>query len=130
MLKEIDIIQGIIGRMSTNSFYIKGWTVTLVSVALLINGDDFHAFISFIPLIMFWFLDAYFLWQERLYRKLYDWIITNRMETDEFLFNMNAYRFRNEVDSKLKIMFSITLIAFYFTILALIIIYLLLLNYY
>lgn len=30
LFKEVDIIQGIINRMWTNSFTIKGWTVMLV----------------------------------------------------------------------------------------------------
>ena len=130
MLKEIDIIQETIERMNFNSFLIKGWTITLVSVALLINGDDIHVCIAFIPLISFWFLDSYFLWQERMYRKLYDWVVYNRMKTDEHLFNMNAYRFKGDVDSKQKIMFSTTLAWFYLTILMLIIIYLFLLHCY
>lgn len=124
MLKEIDVIQDIIKRMAFNSFLIKGWAVTLVVVALLLKGTKCQASIAFIPLIIFWFLDAYFLWQERMYRKLYDWVIENRLKTDEHLFNMNAYRFEKEVQSKLRIMFSITLGWFYGSIAILIGIYL------
>jgi len=68
-------------------------------------------------------LDAYFLWQERLYRRLYNWVIKNRMDTDEYLFDMNAYRFKNEEQSKLRIMFSITLGWFYGSIFILTLIY-------
>jgi len=64
--------------------------------------------IALIPLLIFWFLDAYFLWQERMYRKLYDWVIKNRLETDEYLLDMNAYRFKEKVQSKFSIMFSLT----------------------
>jgi len=49
------------------------------------------------------------LWQERLYRKLYDWVVNNKLKTDEYLFDMNAYRFKEEVQAKFRIMFSITL---------------------
>lgn len=130
MFKEIDLIQDIIKRMASNSFLIKGWTITLVAVALLLNGDNTHASIAFIPLISFWFLDAFFLWQERMYRKLYKWVVSNRMKTEEFLFDLNAYRFEEEVDGKLKTMFSITLVWFYATILILIFIYQIILFYY
>ena len=123
MLKEIEIIQDIIKRMAFNSFMIKGWAITLVVVALLLKGINCQIGIAFIPLLVFWFLDAYFLWQERLYRKLYEWVIDNRLETDEYLFDMNAYRFKDEVQSKLRIMFSITLGWFYGSIAILIIIY-------
>ena len=123
MLKEIEIIQDIIKRMAFNSFLIKGWTITLVAVVLLFNGLKHQVFIAYIPLLVFWFLDAYFLWQERLYRRLYSWVIQHRLETDRYLFNMNAYRFKDEEQSKLRIMFSITLGWFYGSIFILTLIY-------
>lgn len=123
MLKEIEIIQDIIKRMAFNSFMIKGWAITLVVVALLLKGTKYQVGIAFIPLLVFWFLDAYFLWQERLYRKLYEWVIDNRLKTDEYLFDMNAYRFKDNVQSRVRIMFSITLGWFYGSIAILIIIY-------
>jgi len=123
MLKEIDIIQDIIKRMAFNSFMIKGWTITLVAVALLLKGSKYQVLIAYIPLLIFWFLDAYFLWQERLYRRLYKWIIKNRLNTDEYLFDMNAYRFKDQEQSKFRIMFSITLGWFYGSIFILTLIY-------
>lgn len=126
MLKEMDIIQEIIKRMAFNSFLIKGWTVTLVSVALLLKGDASHVWIAFIPLLTFWYLDSYFLWQERAYRKLYDWVIEKRLETDELLFDMKAApRFGSEIQCKVRIMFSETLLVFYGPILAILVIALL-----
>jgi len=128
MLKEIDIIQDIIKRMAFNSFMIKGWAITLVVVTLLLKGTEkYQVWIAFIPLLVFWFLDAYFLWQERMYRKLYDWVINNRLKTEEYLFDMNAYRFKDKVQSRVRIMFSITLGWFYGSIAILIIIYALML---
>ena len=128
MIKEIDIIQDIIKRMAFNSFIIKGWATTLVVVTLLLKGTEYQVWIAFIPLLVFWFLDAYFLWQERLYKKLYEWIINNRLKTDEYLFDMNAYRFKDEVQSKFRIMFSTTLGWFYGSIAILIIIYSIILS--
>jgi len=128
MLKEIDIIQDIIKRMAFNSFMIKGWAITLVVLTLLLKGTEkYQVWLAFIPLLVFWFLDAYFLWQERMYRKLYEWVINNRLETEEYLFDMNAYRFKNEVQSIPRIMFSITLGWFYGSIAILVIIYTLIL---
>jgi len=124
MIKEIEIIQDTIKRMAFNSFMIKGWAITLVVVSLLLKGTDkYQIWIAFIPLLVFWFLDAYFLLQERLYRKLFDWVVNNRLKTDEYLFNMNAYRFKEEVQSRFKIMFSITLGWFYGSVAILIVIY-------
>lgn len=123
MLKEIDIIQDIIKRMAFNSFLIKGWAITLIVVTLLLKEAKAQVFIAFIPLLVFWFLDAYFLRLERMYRKLYEWVIKNRMKTDEYLFDMNPYRFKDEVQPRCRVMFSITLGLFYGSIAALIIIY-------
>jgi len=128
MLKEIDIIQDIIKRMAFNSFMIKGWAITLVVVTLLLKGTEkYQVWIAFIPLVVFWLLDAYFLRHERMYRKLYKWVINNRLKTEEYLFDMNARRFENEVQSIPRIMFSITLGWFYGPMAILVIIYALML---
>ncbi len=126
MLKEIEVIQGVINRMGHNSFVLKGWAVTLVAAALLLKGSTHHAWVAWIPLLAFWYLDGYFLWQERMYRKLYDWVVENRLSTDECLFSMNAYKFRTNVQTKFKIMFSETLGLFYGSVAALITIYMIL----
>ena len=123
LFKEIDIIQDIIKRMANNSFLIKGWAITLIVGTLLLKNSREQSFLAFIPLIVFWYLDAYFLWQERMYRKLYNWVITNRLKSRKMLFDMNATRFIKDVDSKIKIMFSITLRWFYLSILIVLLIY-------
>jgi len=127
MFKEIDLIQDIIKRMAFNSFMVKGWAITLVVVALLLKGTQYQVWVAFIPLLVFWFLDAYFLLQERMYRKLYEWVVNNRLETEEYLFDLDANRFRDKVQSIPRIMCSITLILFYGFIAILIIIYALIL---
>ena len=114
MLKEIDLIQDIIKRMAYNSFLIKGWTVMLVVGILLLRGPEkYQVFLALIPLIAFWYLDAYFLRQERLFRKLYDWVISHRLHTDERLFDMSTdgrsdERFGKDVDSIWRTMFCNT----------------------
>jgi len=123
MVEELKIVQDIIKRMALNSVLIKGWTITLVVATLLLKGDKFQGFIAFIPILVFWYLDAYFLWLERLYRRLYDWIRTNRLTTDEYLFDMNYRRFIKDEQSRLRIMFSLTLGWFYGSIFVLTLIY-------
>ena len=115
LMKEVDIIQSIINRMTSNSFLIKGWTITLVSAILLfdnIASFNIQIAIIFIPIPLFWLLDSYFLWQERLYRKLYDWVISNRLLNEEWLFSMNTDRFKEEVP-KYTTPFSKTFLLFY-----------------
>jgi len=127
MLKEIEIIQDIIKRMAHNSFLIKSWTITLVVGTLLLKGEKWQVCIAFIPIFVFWYLDAYFLWQEKLYRKLYNWVIQNRLKTEEYLFDMDTNTdrdiFKSEKLSPLKIMFSTTLIWFYGSIFVLTLVY-------
>ena len=123
LIEEIKIVQDIIKRMAFNSFMIKGWTITLIAITLLLRGSKYQTLIAFIPLIVFWILDAYFLKQERLYRRLYKWIIEHRLNTNEYLFDMNAKRFEKEEQSICRIMFSITLGLFYGSLFILLLIY-------
>jgi len=71
-IKHLEFIQLVITRMNSNSFLLKGWTVTLV-VALFafdISKTDIKFIkIAFLPVILFWILDGYFLYQERLFRR-------------------------------------------------------------
>jgi len=109
MIKELEIVRGIINRMVYSSFLIKGWAITLVVGTLLLKGNKYQSFIAFIPIFVFWYLDAYFLRLERLYRRLHNWIKDNRLKTADFLFDLNYKRFEKEEQSILRIMFSITL---------------------
>ena len=113
MYQEFEMIQNIIDRQAENSFRIKGWTVTLVVVALLFRTSNFQLFGAVLPLIGFWGLDAYFLRQECKYRALYNWVRKNRPESDEHLFDLNANRFDEEVDGFVSQMFSPTHVLFY-----------------
>ncbi len=115
--REINLIQDIIKRMANNSFLIKGWAVTLVVITMLLRGTNTQILIAFIPVIAFWILDAYYLRQERMYRKLYKWVITNRLNSSEHIYDLNARRFEDNVDSIPATMLSITLLCFYGTIL-------------
>jgi hypothetical protein len=74
-IKHLEFIQGVITRMNTNSFQLKGWMVTLVSALLALyasNKNVKYIFIAIIPVIIFWFLDAYYLQQERKFRGIYN----------------------------------------------------------
>lgn len=116
-LKHLEFIQGIINRMASNSFLLKGWCVTLVSALFALAAQDSHTefiWLAFFPVIMFWILDAYFLRQERLFRKKYD-NVSSQTET-EIDFSMNTSPFTNQVDSWIRTAFSWTLFIFYGTI--------------
>ncbi len=123
LIEEIKVIQDIIKRMASNSFSIKTWTITLIVGTLLFKGNSHHTFIAFLPLLAFWFLDAYYLQQERLFRKVYEWVIKYRLENDDELFNVNPMRFKDKVQSVLRIMFSVSILPFYGGIFTLLLIY-------
>lgn len=118
--KEIDLIQNCISRMAHNSFLIKGWTLTIVTVVLALiekNIDPVYlCLVIFIPLLSFWYLDAFFLQTEKMYRKMYEWVLQSRPKNNlEYLYDLNPHRFKEQVDSRAKVMWSITLRVFYGT---------------
>ena len=39
-LKHLEFIQGVINRLSTNSFLLKGWSVVLVSALFALSTQD------------------------------------------------------------------------------------------
>ena len=83
-LKHLEFIQGVINRLATNSFQMKGWSVVLVAAILVLLAHENKldaAYIALAPILVFWALDSYFLWQERLYRALYDHVRT--LEEDQ-----------------------------------------------
>jgi len=113
--KHLELIQGVINRLSTNSFLLKGWSVVLISALFALSAADSRpafVFLAYIPASVFWGLDGFFLWQEQLYRKLYDHV---RMLKDEDIdFSMNTTPFK--ADGKItwiKATLSKTLIPFH-----------------
>ncbi|MGW1228189.1 hypothetical protein [Streptomyces sp. NPDC002530] len=74
-IKHLEFIQAIVTRLGNNSFLLKGWAITLTAAVLALSSGQLSwqiALSGTIPLLGFWFLDAYFLRQERLFRALYD----------------------------------------------------------
>ena len=69
-LKILELIQGIVNRMSSNSFTLKGWAVTLVAAIFVLSSDDvdkeYFVLLVLIPILMFWILDAYYLMKETI----------------------------------------------------------------
>ena len=74
-LKHLEFIQNVLTRMTRTSFQIKGLAVTLVSALLAIfasTQNDHFVLAAIFPAVVLWFLDAYYLMQERKFRGLYD----------------------------------------------------------
>jgi hypothetical protein len=113
-LKHLDLIQGVINRMANTSFLLKGWSVTLISALFALAAKDSNSlfiYLAYFPCVAFWSLDGYFLWQERMYRKLYEKVITVDPESVDF--DMNASKYKSDVDSWFSVCFSVTLRMFH-----------------
>ena len=94
-LKHLEFIQGVINRLASDSFRMKGWCVVLVAalfVLLVREGRIEFIPVALVPIIAFWGLDGYFLWQERLYRALYDHV--RILEESRVDFSMNVSPFK------------------------------------
>jgi len=120
-LETIGTIQHIINRMATNSIIIKGWTVAVLGIILLLSGTWYQALIAVFAVLIFWYLDAYFLRQKKTYRVLYDEIVDNKLNIGDEFFDIRTARCEAgiEVPRSSKLMLSKTLLIFYGSILTL-----------
>lgn len=124
----LNILQGIITRMATNSSNCKTWCVSLVSAILVVIADKDkpdYAWIALIPIFLFLLLDSYYLGQERNFRCIYnDFVKKLRDNTVEVsdLFVLKPPRGLNVVTALFKAIFSFSIYPFYLTLLATVII--------
>ena len=115
IVKHLQMIQAAVNRLGSNSFQLKGWSMTLIVAAMVLIArydlENAHIVLAFIlPILGFWVLDGYFLWQERLFRKVYDEI---RLQEDTD-FKMDLIKHRDKPKcSLISAMFSVTLVLFY-----------------
>ena len=113
-LAHLQMLQTVVSRMSTNSFLLKGWTVTLVAALFALaaaKSTPYFIYLAYFPLIAFWMLDGFFLWQERLFRKLYDHV---RQASEENIdFSMDTSSVTSEVGSWRDACVSKILVIFY-----------------
>lgn len=114
---HLEMIQAVVNRMSVNSFLLKGWSVVLISALFALAAGGCQAlfvYIAYFPAIAFWMLDAYFLRQERLFRKVYD-RVRHLAETDVD-FSMDTSVVDGEVAAWSAVVFSKTLLLFHGTV--------------
>lgn len=117
-MKHMEMIQVAISRLGTNSFLVKGWAVTVAAAfwGFGIGEREWGlALASVIPLVVFWWLDAYFLRVERLFRKLHDAVRTGEPVVEPFFMTATKQEFVSRVagPSRLAVLCSETLLPFY-----------------
>lgn len=124
------MIQNIINRMATNSFMIKGWSITLISALFVLSSKDAdknYAFIALLPAISFWILDAFYLQLERKYRKLYEQVQKDFIESTDIikLFDLNLGNYKEicKVAKLPRLMFSKSIVWIHGVIFSIVLIY-------
>lgn len=104
MAAHLQMIQAVIGRMGQNAFTAKTWAITVMA-AVFALGPSFTAGASdggvvVVALLLFWSMDAYFMRQEHLFRRLYD--AAGRGEAGAF--SMDTSPYARDVGSTLRFM--------------------------
>ena len=124
-IKHLEFIQNVITRMNTNSFQIKGWSIVIVSALLAIYAstkDNYFFLVSVFPTLIFWFLDAYYLNQERKFRGIYNDVagVTEKPKETK-LFAMRPDLYVGGKYSYWSAFFSITILKLYLSMIAILI---------
>ena len=104
-IKHLEMVENVIERMAKNSFQLKGWAVTLVTIVGALGAkesDKRFMFLAFIPIIGFWILDAYYLQQERKYRALYRTICESKSNKVDFNMNTKLIKYTSDETKKIK----------------------------
>lgn len=112
--KHLEFLQNVITRMNSNSFLIKGWTITLVSALFALAANDAnvnYVLVSYIAIPVFWILDGFYISQERQYRNLY--AVVAAKKEDAIDFSMDASDFNKGDRTWIAGIFSPTLNWFY-----------------
>jgi hypothetical protein len=113
-LKHLEFLQSVVSRMATNSFLLKGWSVTLAAALFALAAKDANPkliAVAFYPILIFWILDGYFLSQERLFRALYDKV--RQLPETNIDFSMDTREFYGGRNSWINATLSKTVIIFY-----------------
>lgn len=118
-IKHLEIITKIIERMEKNSFFLKSWAMTLVVAICALSVNDSEKkfiIIALIPIIVFWFLDSFYLQIERKYRILYRNVSEKEEKQVDFGLELSTLVL-SESDRKrtnfVKCLFSFSEILFY-----------------
>ena len=111
-IRYLEAIQRVIDRLSNISFILKGWAVSLVAGLMALaasNTNQNFVLIAYIPIVVFWFLDAYFLMMERQYRELFKENADLSQELKFFFIN----REKGKISFYHSAFFSITMLLTY-----------------
>jgi hypothetical protein len=123
-IKHLEFIQDVITRMNSNSFQIKGWMVTIVSALLAIYASTTNknfVLVAILPSMIFWFLDTFYLCQERKFRGLYNDTAGITKKNTIVLFAMPVNLYVDGQYSYWNVFRSVTIILLYLPVILLLI---------
>ena len=115
VVKHLEMTQAVINRLGRNSFLVKSWSMTIIVAAMILIArqnlqNPCFVLALILPALGFWILDGYFLWQERLFKEVYNEI---RVQSDTD-FEMNPMKHKSKPKcSWLSAILSVTQIIFY-----------------
>ena len=92
--KHLEFIQGVINRLSSNTFLFKEWSITIivaVFTAMVTTQNYDLVWLNLGAILIFWFIDAYYLMLEQAYRKLYDKVA--EMDAEKIDYKMSVKQF-------------------------------------
>jgi hypothetical protein len=81
----LGILQGVINRMASNSASCKTWCITIVSAIAVIIADKsnpVYVWVSLVPILLFLFLDSYYLGLEQRFRDIYN-VFIKKLHSEE-----------------------------------------------
>jgi hypothetical protein len=108
-IAHLQMVQGVISRMGQNGFYAKTWSVSMMAaVFALVPADPTTKrglWLVLIPAVVFWGLDAYYLRQERRFRKLFAAVVASTTAC----FSMDVGVFDSEVPTIGQMAFARTI---------------------
>ncbi len=116
--KHLEMIQAVITRMAGNLFFLRGWTITLITGLFALSAtqgaNQDYILLAYFPLFIFWVLDGYFLSQERRFRNLYDDV--RKIDEKDIDFSMDTHKYNSTPrNTWLGSIASSTLLWFYLT---------------
>ncbi|MEU0557422.1 hypothetical protein [Dactylosporangium sp. NPDC006015] len=117
-IKHLEFIQAVVSRLGTSSFLVKGWALTISAAFFAVTASKLNWGVStaaLVPILAFWYLDAFFLRQERAFRCLYDEV--RRPDSALEMFSMNVGHFLRS-NSWRSVALSSTMCAFYLPLVA------------
>lgn len=119
--KHLEFIEAVIARMASNLFFLRGWSITLITalLALFAKGTSFGYVIYFLIVLIFvfWILDGFFLSHERLYKDLYNHV--RKLKEGQIDFSMDTSEYKKyKKNTLIYSMFSFTLLVFYLPLMA------------